>query len=398
METGLDRLVHSPELQRELCSSRFALVAHPASVTRDLVHISEVLAQVGARPQIVFGPEHGYGGEAQDMIGVGDARDARGVPVRSLYGPHFGDLSPTREDLDGLDLVVIDLQDVGARYYTFIWTAVLVLRACMAARIRVCVLDRPNPLGADDAATEGRAQDPGFRSFVGLEPLPIRHGLTLGEIVAWRAEAEGMGRDLLRVVGCEGVSTALQAPAWDRPFVMPSPNMPTFDTALVYPGGCLLEGTNLSEGRGTTRPFEICGAPWLDGGKLARAAEELALPGLRARPLTFQPTFQKFAGKVCGGIEVHVTDARTFRPVEAYLAIIALARQQNPALFEFRTERYEFVDDIPAFDLLTGSPAARMQILAGSSPREVARGVAEVSSADREIVRAARAAMRSVAI
>jgi len=279
MDTGLDRLASTPALANKLRGVRFGLLAHPASVSRELEHVAEVLARLSLSPSIVFGPEHGYGGEAQDMIGVADARDARGTPIRSLYGDEVAELSPRDADLAGLDVLVIDLQDVGSRYYTFVWTAVLAMRACARLGVRVLVLDRPNPLGHDDAAVEGRAQSPAYLSFVGLEPLPVRHGLTLGEIVALRALEERLPRELVEVVPVTGLDRAAHATAWDRAFVMPSPNMPTYETALVYPGGCLLEGTNLSEGRGTTRPFEIFGAPWIDGARLASELSALGLSG-----------------------------------------------------------------------------------------------------------------------
>src|SRR5580704_15876355 len=203
MLTGLDRVASDDAIAARVRGRKLGLVAHPASVTRALTHVRQVLDAVGARPRIVFGPEHGYGGEAQDMIGVGDARDRDGTPVRSLYGASFADLSPRAADLDGLDLVVIDLQDVGARYYTFVWTAVLVVRACAPRGIRVLVLDRPNPLGG--TTREGRSQGEGVRSFVGLEPVAVRHGLTLGEIVAWRAEVEGVPRGQVEVAGVQAL-------------------------------------------------------------------------------------------------------------------------------------------------------------------------------------------------
>jgi uncharacterized protein YbbC (DUF1343 family) len=394
MRTGLDRLAEDETIAGRVRGARFGLVAHPASVNRELVHVRRVLDGIGARPRVVFGPEHGYGGEAQDMIGVGDARDRDGVPVRSLYGASFADLSPRADDLDGLDLVVVDLQDVGARYYTFVWTAVLVVRACAPRGIRVLVLDRPNPLGG--AVSEGRAQDPRFRSFVGLEPVPVRHGLTLGEIVAWRAEVEGLPRGAVEVARVEGIAREAHAPAWDRPFVMPSPNMPTYETALVYPGGCLVEGTNLSEGRGTTRPFEIVGAPFLDGEALARELHATGLPGFALRPVTFQPTFQKHARQVCGGVEVHVTDAARFRPYATYLALLAVARRLGGEAFAFRTEAYEFVDDVPAIDLLTGNAEARTRIVALDDPRALADDLSSLSPEDHAVREAAiRAAERA---
>jgi uncharacterized protein YbbC (DUF1343 family) len=392
VRTGLDRLATHPTLGAELRGVRVGLLAHPASVDRRLIHARRVLGDLGVVPAIVFGPEHGYGGEAQDLIGVADARDPSGTPIRSLYGASFEDLSPRPGDLAEIDVLVIDLQDVGARYYTFVWTAVLAMRACARAGVRSVVLDRPNPIGGAPASLEGRRQERPYCSFVGLEPIPARHGLTLGDIVAWRADVEGLPREAVRVVGVAGGAHEEDASAWDRPFVMPSPNMPTPDTALVYPGGCLVEGTNLSEGRGTTRPFEIVGAPWIDGERLAGALHALALPGFRARPVVFQPGFQKHAGRRCGGVQIHVTDRRAFRPFETYLALVALARAQDPESFAFRTSMYEFRDDVPAFDLLTGSGEARERIVMGDDPRTLARAVASVDDGDREVVREAVAA------
>lgn len=396
MRTGLDRLATHAALGAELRAARVGLLAHPASVDRRLVHVRTILDDLGVKVRVVFGPEHGYGGEAQDMIGVADARDALGTPIRSLYGERFEDLSPRPEDLADLDLLVVDLQDIGARYYTFVWTAVLALRACARAGVRMLVLDRPNPLGGDPATLEGRRQTREMCSFVGLEPVPVRHALTLGEIVAWRAKVERLPAGLLRVVAHAGLERDAHVNDWDRPFVLPSPNMPTYETALVYPGGCLLEGTNLSDGRGTTRPFEITGAPWLDGATLAAALHKLALPGFRARPLTFQPTFHKHAKQVCGGVQIHVTDPRTFRPFATYLGLVALARAQAPEAFAFRTEPYEFRADVPAFDLLTGSSEARERMTRGDSAADIVAALAAVDDADRathdEAVNAGRAA------
>lgn len=393
METGLDRLPALTDLTTELRAARVGLLAHPASVARDTTHALDVLAALGVTPRVLFGPEHGWAGHAQDMIGVGDATGDGGTRIVSLYGESISDLSPSRADLAELDVVLIDMQDVGARYYTFVWTAVLALRACGEAGVRVIVLDRPNPLGARDV--EGRLQESGFLSFVGLERVPIRHGLTLGEIVAWRAHVEGSA-ELVRVVGVRGLEPEAHAPAWDRPFVMPSPNMPTYDTALVYPGGCLLEGTNLSDGRGTTRPFEVTGAPWLDGRRLAEGLARTDLPGFVARPLSFEPTFHKHARLSCGGVQIHVTDARAFRPVATYVALVALAHQAHPEHLRFRTERYEFVDTIPAFDLLTGSASARERILAGHEPREIADAVSHVGDDERDVVKEARSRLRAL--
>jgi uncharacterized protein YbbC (DUF1343 family) len=401
MQTGLDRLLADDAVAKKVRGARLALLAHPASVTKDLVHAVDVLIGRGARPSVIFGPEHGYGGEAQDMIGVEDARDRYGIPVKSLYGATTEALSPREEDLADVDVVLIDLQDVGARYYTFVWTAVLAMRAATRAGKRVVVLDRPNPIGGAPSLIEGRMQSAGFCSFVGLEPIPIRHSLTLGELLAWRASVEGIANEQLEVVSVTGLDRPAHASAWDRPFIAPSPNMPTYATALVYPGACLLEGTNLSEGRGTTQPFEIFGAPWIDGAKLAyafHALGQLDQAGVRLRPLTFRPTFHKHAGATCGGVQVHVTDAQVFRPVATYLALIALAHAQNTELFQFRTEKYEFVDTIPALDLLTGDSEARAMIAVGAAPADVALAIGGTGPYEAELVRAARAAGEAYAI
>jgi uncharacterized protein YbbC (DUF1343 family) len=310
---------------------------------------------------VIFGPEHGYGGEAQDMIGVSDARSPDGVPVISLYGDSLEALSPQPAQLAELNVLLIDLADVGSRYYTFIWTALLAVIAAAKAGVDTVLLDRPNPLGGLLSQTEGALQEDGFLSFVGLRKTPVRHGLTVGEIVMLFAQEAGVA-ERLRVVPLRGWERARLASGWDRPFVLTSPNMPTLETALVYPGGCLIEGTNLSEGRGTTRPFEIVGAPFIDGRRLARELAATGLPGFVARPISFRPTFQKHQGKECGGVQIHVTNAASFRPYATYLALVALAKRQAPKEFRFRTERYEFVDDIPAFDLLTGSSVCREKI------------------------------------
>ncbi|MFO0756405.1 MAG: DUF1343 domain-containing protein [Byssovorax sp.] len=400
MEIGLDRLPHLPSLLARLRGARLGVLAHPASVDHRLSHISAVLAEQAIAPAVFFGPEHGYGGEAQDMIGVGSATDPRtGAPIISLYGDRFDDLSPTAEHLAAIDLLLVDLADVGSRYYTFVWTALLALRAAHRAKVPVLLLDRPNPIGGTFSQIEGRTQEPGFLSFVGLEPLPIRHALTPGELVAFFAARDGLplGPDgALSIVPVEGWDRASLASSWDRAFILPSPNMPTPDTALVYPGGCLLEGTNLSDGRGTTRPFEITGAPWIDGRALAEGLAATGLQGFLARPLTFRPTFHKHAAQICGGVQIHVTDARTFRPVATYAALIALARKQDPERFRFRTERYEYVDTIPALDLLAGSSATRLAMERDEDPRAIADALSTTDPAWPDaMTEAQRAAARA---
>jgi uncharacterized protein YbbC (DUF1343 family) len=297
------------------------------------------------------------------MIPVGSVAppaEESGPPVYSLYGDCEEDLWPRPEWLQGLDAVVIDLQDVGSRYYTYVWTAVCMLERAAAAGVQAVVLDRPNPLGG--SRVEGAPQRPGYRSFVGLRDVAVRHGMTLGEICTMAAAEDGLDEAALAVVPVRGWRRERTQPETGLPWVLPSPNMPTYETARVYPGGCLLEGTNLSEGRGCTRPFEIWGAPYLDGAALAR---EVEIPGATLRPLSFSPTFHKHAGERCGGVQVHVTDEATFEPYAAYLKLIAGARRVAGEAMAWRAEPYEFVGDRPAIDLLTGGPEYRELVDAG---------------------------------
>lgn len=355
--TGLDRIAIDDGDARARVGGRAGLLAHPASVDANLRHARWALADAGVELVALFGPEHGYGGEAQDMIGVEDARDPEGLPIHSLYGATEEALSPRPEHLEGLDVLVVDLQDVGSRYYTYVWTAALALRAAARAGVRTVVLDRPNPLGG--AIVEGAPQRPGHRSFVGLYDVAVRHGMTLGEIVTMVRALEGIDEAALDVVPMRGWERAMRFDATGLPWVLPSPNMPTLETAMVYPGGCLIEGTRLSEGRGLTRPFEIWGAPGLDGRALA---ERVVLEGAALRPLTFQPTFHKHGGRICGGVQVHVLDADRFRPYAGYLRLIAEAAALLGERFAWRPDPYEFVEDVPAIDLLTGGPEYRAAV------------------------------------
>ena len=400
MLVGLDRLPRLNSVTGRLRRSRLGVLAHPASVDRSVEHISDVLAKINIRPALFLGPEHGYGGEAQDMVGVSDARDARtGAPIVSLYGDRFEDLSPTAEHFGAIDLLLIDLADIGTRFYTFVWTALLAVRAAAKAGVPVILLDRPNPISGSHRFAEGRSQQQRYLSFVGLEPVPVRHSLTIGELVALFAKREGIPLgDALSIVTVESWDRNTIAAQWDRPFVMTSPNMPSADTALVYPGGCLLEGTNLSEGRGTTRPFEIVGAPWIDGYRLAQGLRATGLNGFVARPITFRPTFHKHAGQICGGVQIHATDIASFRPVATYVALVALARRQNIEKFGFRTEPYEYVNDIPAFDLLTGSDEARRAIESGEEARSIAEFVSTVDPTWPDQMAEANTALQDAAI
>lgn len=367
VQCGLDRLLCDPEALQSLRGARVGVLAHPSSVTRQFEHIIDALVALGIRPVRLFGPEHGLRGEAQDMVAVsGEVDSWTGIPTVSLYGHTEESLTPSEADLDGLDIVLVDLLDVGARYYTFVYTALLMVRACNRAGIAVWVLDRPNPLGD---AVEGPTVATGFSSFVGMLPLPTRHGLTLAGVLRF---AIGRGETLVfRTFEATGAPASAYYDALDVPWVLPSPNMPTLETAVVYPGQCLLEGTILSEGRGTTRPFELFGAPWIDAPRLRSAFQRLELPGVVSRLARFEPRFQKYAGVGCNGLQLHVTDRRTFRPVATSTALLWLLRQHHPQAFGWRDAAYEFVHDIPAIDLLFGTDALRLAIDGGATLDEV---------------------------
>ncbi len=371
VRTGLDVL--RDDDFAPLRGRRVGLVCHPASVDAELRHAADLLAGA-AKLVALFGPEHGFRGTAQDLIGVADT-----VAVHSLYGATVESLRPTAAQLAGLDALVIDLQDVGSRYYTFQATMLFCLDAAAPLGLPVVVLDRPNPLGG---AVEGPGIDPGFESFVGPHPIPTRHGLTIGELARLYAAERNIDVDLT-VVPCDGWRRGMFFDDTGLPWVLPSPNMPTVETAVVYPGGCLIEGTNQSEGRGTTRPFELCGGPAVDAAVLGWTLEVAKLPGVRFRPAWFRPTFQKHAGADCGGVQLHVTDRRAFRPVRTGLAVLAALRGLPG--FAWRTEEYEFVRDRPAIDLLFGSAREREGLDAGVPWRELAAAwePGEAAFADR---------------
>jgi len=366
--TGLDILV--AEEARRLRGRRVGLLAHPASVDRHLRHAVPLLHQLlPDELSVLFGPQHGLRGETQDnMIEWEGYRDPlTGLPVHSLYGEHR---KPTASMLSDLDVLVVDLQDVGARYYTFVWTLLLCLEACAEQGKSVLVLDRPNPIGG---AVEGNILDLAYRSFVGLAPIPMRHGATMGELARWLRRWARLDVDL-EVVAVQGGDRDHYHDQTDLPWVLPSPNMPTVDTALVYPGACLLEGTSLSEGRGTTRPFELVGAPGLDPEALAAALTARDLPGVRFRPVWFQPTFQKHAGELCGGVQLHVVDRAFFRPVLTYVALLGEVRRQSPDLDLWRQPPYEYEQHKLPIDILAGGTELREAVDAGTDSRSLLAG------------------------
>ncbi len=375
VRTGADVLL-DPASDRAglLRGARIGVVAHPASVDAGGRHLVDRLAKDGRfRLVRLFGPEHGVRGEAQDMESVDETFDrATGLPLVSLYGADVASLSPKPEHLTDLDAVVYDLQDVGSRYYTFVYTLSYVMEAAAAADIPVVVLDRPNPIGG--RIVEGPVLAEALASFVGRYPLPVRHGLTTAELAVLFRDAFGIACDL-RIVPMTGWTRRMQFEDTGLPWVLPSPNMPTPDTARVYPGGCLIEGTNLSEGRGTTRPFELVGAPWIDASALAEALSQAGdaegLDGVLFRAAWFRPMFQKHAGRTCGGVQVHLTARENARTFAVFLAVIREARRLAPDLFGWRRERYEFVEDRLAIDLLLGRSDLRPMLEAGASIAEM---------------------------
>jgi len=363
---GSDRLLASGRLD----GVRVGVVCNPASVDREFRHIADRLAgHRAARLSAIFGPQHGFRSDVQDnMIETRHARDeVRRVPVYSLYSETR---EPTAEMLRDLDVLVIDLQDVGVRIYTYIYTLANCLKAARRHGLKVIVCDRPNPIGG--AQVEGMVLAPGFESFVGMYPIPMRHGMTIGEIARLFNEHFGIGADL-DVIVMEGWRREMY---WDNTgltWIMSSPNIPTFETTLVYPGGVLFEGTNVSEGRGTTRPFELIGAPWVIAERFADAMNRRGMPGVFFRPVLFEPTFHKHANHGCAGCQIHVTNRWTFRPVEAGVALIEAFRAASPEQFAWKNPPYEYEFDKMPIDCLAGSAALREQIDAGASAADIAR-------------------------
>jgi uncharacterized protein YbbC (DUF1343 family) len=362
---GIDVLLDS----RRLRGARVGVLANHASIDGRYRHVVDRVAAADAVTlAAIFGPQHGFRSDVQDnMIETAHAEDAtRRVPVYSLYSETR---EPTADMLKGLDVLVIDLQDIGARIYTYIYTMANCLRACKRHGIHVIVCDRPNPIGGEDV--EGALLHPGFESFVGQFPIPMRHGMTIGELARLFNEQFEIGASL-EVVKMEGWTRRAYWDATGLPWVMPSPNIPTLDSAIVYPGTVLFEGTMLSEGRGTTRPFELVGAPWIDAERFTDAMNALGLPGIICRPAVFEPTFQKHARQPCGGCQVHVLDRAAFRPVLTGVALIDLFRRFNPAKYAWRQPPYEYEHDKMPFDILAGSDELRRQIEAAAPVAEIA--------------------------
>jgi len=362
---GSDVLFSSGRLK----GSRIGVVCNHASIDVDFGHVIDKLAAAeGVTLAAIFGPQHGFRSDVQDnMVETPHGDDPRlRVPIYSLYSETR---EPTAEMLKGIDALVIDLQDIGARIYTYIYTMANCLRAAARHGVRVIVCDRPNPIGGTNV--EGACLQPGWESFVGQFPLPMRHGMTIGELAALFNDAFGIGA-LVDVVRMEGWSRNMYADGTGLPWVMPSPNIPTLDTAIVYPGTVLFEGTMLSEGRGTTRPFELVGAPWIEAERFAAEMNGLGLPGAYFRPAGFEPTFQKHARQPCGGCQIHVTDRDAFRPVITGVALIDTFRRLDTGRFAWRQPPYEYEHDKMPIDILAGSDTLRQQVESGTPIAEIA--------------------------
>ena len=363
---GSERLLTTDALR----GRRVGVVCNPASVDGELRHIADRVASHGGTTLVaIFGPQHGFRSDVQEnMIETDHARDeVRRLPVYSLYSETR---EPTAEMLRGIDTLVIDLQDVGTRIYTYIYTMANCLVAARRHGLKAIVCDRPNPIGG--AAVEGPMLVKGYESFVGLYPIPMRHGMTIGELARLFNSEFGIGADL-DVASMVGWRRDMYFDDTHVPWVLPSPNIPTLDTAIVYPGTVLFEGTNLSEGRGTTRPFELLGAPWIDAEPFAAALNRLDLPGVRFRPAVIEPTFHKHARTTCGGCQIHVLNRQAFRPVETGVALIQAFRAYAPDRFQWREPPYEYEHTKLPIDILAGSSDLRVQIEAGVAPREIAR-------------------------
>jgi len=364
VQTGLDVLLSGA--LKEFKGARVGILSHQASVNSRLRHVISLLHERKIRITALFAPEHGLWGTAQDQIPI-DSTDEPGlnVPIFSLYG---NQRAPSAEMLQGIDVLLCDLQDVGSRYYTFIWTMALVMQACARHHKKFIVLDRPNPING--IQMEGPILDLNFASFVGLYPVPVRHGLTIGEIALWLNDRFTLGADL-EVVRMKGWKRRMFFEETGLPWVLPSPNMPTVDTAVVYPGGCLIEGTNMSEGRGTTRPFEIVGAPFVNPEQLAGFLNREELPGVTFRSCRFEPTFHKFQGQSCGGVQMHVQDRKLLKPFLTTLTLIQRCFDLYQPRFAWRSPPYEYETEKLPFDILCGTDMIRKTIESGRPVRDL---------------------------
>jgi uncharacterized protein YbbC (DUF1343 family) len=382
--TGLNKL---EEKEFSLLKNRnIGLLCNQASINNNFKHIIDIILPYHNKGQLcvktIFGPQHGLWGHTQDNMieWEGKFKNRFGIPICSLYGKYR---KPTPEMLDNIDLLMIDLQDVGSRYYTFVWTMALCMEACAEQGKEVWILDRPNPIGGD--TVEGIILGPDYSSFVGLFPLIHRHGLTIGEIALYLQD-QYFKELIVKIIHLEFWERKMYFEHTGLSWVMPSPNMPLVETAMVYPGMCLLEGTNLSEGRGTTRPFEIFGAPWIDGYKLALSLNKTGLAGVHFRPVQFQPTFQKYTQKLCEGCFIHVTNRLMFKPVLTAITLLSEVVKQYPKYFSWRKPPYEYEFNKLPIDILAGHSWLREYIESNVKLSKIS----EKLEADEEIFKKTR--------
>lgn len=387
MTLGSSRLITSGRLR----GRRIGLVSNPASVDSSLQHIVDLLLSDREIEVVaLFGPQHGFRSDVQDNMietphaefETGGGRDGQGrrrVPLFSLYSDTR---EPTTDMLKNVDTLMIDLLDIGTRIYTYLYTMANCMRAARKRGIHVIVCDRPNPIGGVEV--EGITLEAGCESFVGQYQIPTRHGMTIGEIARLFNEHFGIGADL-EIIPMEGWRRSMYWDDTGLPWVMPSPNIPTLDSAIVFPGSVHIEGTTASEGRGTTRPFELVGAPWVKAERFAAALNARGLPGVYFRPVVFEPTFQKHARVACGGCQIHVLNRSTFQPVLTGMTVIEHLRSADPASFGWKKPPYEYENDKEPIDVIAGSPSVRAAIDAGERADAIAAGWQSTLAAFREL-------------
>jgi uncharacterized protein YbbC (DUF1343 family) len=366
MRFGIDSFLSHPPA--DLLKKRWGLLSNQASVNKDGYYSKDLLrGKFQNNLNCLFSPQHGFWGTEQDnMIETPDSRDpTTGLPIHSLYSQTR---RPTARMMESFDVLLIDLQDVGTRVYTFITTLAYCLQEGRKYKKKIVVLDRPNPIGG--LAVEGNRLQPDLTSFVGVYPMPMRHGLTMGELAQLFNQEMGIGADL-RVIPLEGWSRSWYFDQTDYPWIMPSPNMPALSTALVYPGQVLWEGTNISEGRGTTRPFEIFGAPFIDPSKVITYLRDIPLPGVQLIEITFRPTFQKWQGQECRGIFLRVQDRGVFKPYWTSLTLLQALRTLYPEDFHWKDPPYEYEATRWPIDLLIGDQDLRQAMEAGEPIRDL---------------------------
>lgn len=369
-----------------LRGARIGLLSNQASVSGSLEHVSGLIRRAGGTLGCFFSPQHGFHGEKQaNMIESGhDREDDTGLPIFSLYGESR---QPSRAMFEGIDVLVIDLQDVGTRVYTYSTTMGLCLEASAAAGLKVAVLDRPNPIGGD--CVEGCVLEPEHRSFVGRYGVPMRHGLTMAEYARFMVVETGLACDL-EVIPLQGWTRRMLFPQTGLPWVFPSPNMPSWETALVYPGMVLFEGTNVSEGRGTTLPFLLFGAPFVDQEALGRRLSQRHLPGVALRPVTFEPVFDKWKGQLCRGFQIHVRDAARVKPFALGLELIQALLEIHRDAFQWLPPPYEYEWEKLPIDILLGNGWLRGELESGVGVELLearwAEGLAEFREARQQML------------